>query len=568
MEITPEGKRALIAAVRRVAFTGLIILGAWLVLLILRGAIPADVIDLMYANGLMVSHNTAEWDWSSSLVMGESVSELVGERIGYTIQLIAIGAGFALVTAALLLILGVAITRMTEQPAWLAKTRQVLRMILVSYRVSAPVFYGATLLFVFPLIWWNWSPSLESDGIAWWPAFFISLLPAWLLVQTGHGVIINWPEKTIGSYRLLVRDVGIKLVVTILRLTGAMIAISLLIEQIFSVPGIGRLLVESLSTRDYPVVFGIAWVCVLIVVSAKLAADLIEIAYNHFYRQPATTKPVEKQTAPQRSIPRTWLFVSLTLVGVFALVAIITPLIAPYGYADGLGVTGADRLEPISGEYWMGADQLGRDVFSRVLYGIRLDMQVGVMIAGIIALVAVGWAFLAAYMRKMNSWAGDTLEDLVLLPRDILCAFPWLVLMLLLMTNVGPGVVQIALVCSLLLLPRTVGMMREAYSSPLDGHRWQHSILWSIPVILLFIVAGGILYVSSASYLGFGIPEPYAELGGMLNQGRRYYFQAQHLAIWPGVFLGLLPLVWMMVGETLLERLGFRSKAVWSKVVE
>ncbi len=566
MEISTEGKRALIAAGRRVVFTGLIILGAWLVLMGIRWAIPDDILRMMFMSGDYPTPQ--EWDWSRSLWTGRSVSGLVGEHLGDTLQLVAIGAGFALVTAALILILGVAISRVTRRPAWLVRLRQVLRLTLVSNRVSAPIFIGATLIWLYPGIWWSWSPPLEYDGIAWWPAFFVSLLPAWLLVQVGHGEIANWPEKQASSYGLLARDVGVKLLVTILRLTGAIIVVTVLVEQVFNYEVLGRLFISSLSMRDYPVVFGVAWVCVLIVVFAKLAADLIEIAYNHFRERPKPPGPTVEQSPPQRSIPRVWLFVSLALVVVFILIAIIAPFIAPYGYNDGMAITGAARLQPMGGEYLMGADQLGRDVFSRLLYGIRLDVQTGATIAAIVMVIAIGWAFLAAFVKKMNNWVGDTLEDLVLLPRDILCAFPWLVLLLLLMLNVGPGFGQVALMCSLLLLPRAVGMMREAYSSPPEGHSLQYGILWSIPVMLLFVVAGGILYVSSASFLGYGIPEPFPELGSMVNQGRRYFSDALHLAIWPGIFLVLLTLVWTMAGETLLERLGFRSKAVWSKVVE
>jgi peptide/nickel transport system permease protein len=563
--VNPETKRALIAAGRRVAFTGLIILGAWLVLMILRVAIPAWVINVLVYESPELSRNTADWDWSQSLWRGELVSEMIGERIGDTLQLLAVGAGFALVTAALFLVIGFAISQIPDQPAWLVKTRQVLRMILVSHRVSTPVFYGGTLLFIFPLIWWDWSPSLEYDGIAWWPAFFVSLLPTWLLVQVGHGEISNWRGGTAGLNWLLARDIGAKLLITILRLAGALIVVSVLVERIFNYSGLGDRLLYALATRDYPMAFGVVWAFVLIVALAKLAADLIEIAYNHFYKRPNPPELAGEQTVPQRSIPRAWLYVSLALVVVFILIAIIGPFIAPYGYDE---IRVGERLAPPGGEFILGTDVAGRDVFSRLLYGVRLDVEASAMITGIVMVVAIGWAFLAAFVRKMNNWVGDTLEDLVMLPRDILCAFPWLVLMLLLMSNVGPGLMQVSLVSSLVLLPRVVGMMREACSSPPEGHGWLYGVLWSIPIMLLFAVAGGILYVSSVSFLGYGIPEPWPELGSMINRGRPYMFQELHLAVWPGIFLVLLTLVWTMAGETLLERLGFHSKAVWSKVVE
>jgi peptide/nickel transport system permease protein len=87
--------------------------------------------------------------------------------------------------------------------------------------------------------------------------------------------------------------------------------------------------------------------------------------------------------------------------------------------------------------------------------------------------------------------------------------------------------------------------------------------------MLIFAVAGGILYLATASYLGFGSPPPSPELGGMLaGPARRYMLQAPWMALWPPVVLVLLLVSWIMAGEALLERLGFRSKAVWSKIWE
>ena len=91
----------------------------------------------------------------------------------------------------------------------------------------------------------------------------------------------------------------------------------------------------------------------------------------------------------------------------------------------------------------------------------------------------------------------------------------------------------------------------------------------SIPVMLVFGVAGTILYVSSISYLGFGVHPPNPELGGMLSgTGRTYMLEAPWMVKWPFIWLLVLSLVWVMAGQALLERLGFRSGAVWSKSVE
>jgi len=303
-----------------------------------------------------------------------------------------------------------------------------------------------------------------------------------------------------------------------------------------------------------------------VVALVKLVAELIEIAYNHFSHLPVSSEQGEEQPAPRLRIPTGWLIFCLVLIFISILVALVAPVFAPYGYNE---IILADRLAPPSADHILGTDNLGRDIFSRLLYGIRIDIQVGFMCAGILFVVAAGWATLAAYLRKANNWLGDTWEDLLMLPRDIICAFPWLVLLLLLMSIVGPGLLQVVLIGSLVLLPRAVGMMREAYSSPPEGRGWLYSVLWSIPVMFILTVAGAIFYTSSLSYFGFGIPPPVPELGGMLSgTGRAYMLQAPWMAQWSHLVLVLLSFVWVMAGDALLERLGFRSKAVWGKVVE
>ncbi|MBA7656325.1 hypothetical protein ES703_64249 [subsurface metagenome] len=577
--MSPEGKRALITGVRRMVFAGLILLGAWLLLIGLRGSAASITAELIAGqSGLpqeTVIESLAESGWSSSWVTGEPIAEMMAGRLGPTAQLVVLGGLMGLVIAAVLLFLGFLISQVTDRPSWLAQVRGVLRLVLVSRGVTIPIFAGATLLIIYPAIWWGYMPPIMfipffDDPIGnlemmILPAFFISLLPAWLLVQAGHGELANWLGKPTSSYGLLARDVSVKLVTRLLKLVGAIFVVALLMEQIFVLPGLGRLMMNAAMQRDYPVAFGVVWVFVLIVVLVKLAAELIEVAYNHFAKPPVSPEHAEEQTAPRVTIPKGWLFFSLGLVFLSIVAAVVGPMFAPYGMNE---IHAGDMLAAPSAKYMLGTDNLGRDIFSRLLFGLRTDFLALMCIPGLV-IIATGWAILAAYLRRANNWLGDTLEDLVMLPRDVACAFPWLLLLILLMSIMGPGLFTVALIGGLLLLPRAVGMMREAYSSPPEGRGWLYSVLWSIPVMILLTVAGSILYTSSASFLGFGIPPPSPELGGMLSgAGRSYMFMAPWMALWPGIPLALLGFVWVMAGDTLLERLGFRTKAVWLKAVE
>ena len=328
-----------------------------------------------------------------------------------------------------------------------------------------------------------------------------------------------------------------------------------------------------MSTRDFPEAFYIAWVSVIIVVLVKLVADLIEITYNRFSKRIQSTVSATEELPLKSAIPKGWLIFSLALVGVSILAAVVGPALAPYGWNQ---IMLQNRMAPPGPGLLLGADNVGRDILSRVLTGIRIDVSGGLAGAGIAVVIATGWAVLAERLKKTGK---QTLEQLVMLPVEILRAFPWLVLLPLLLNmwrwepRGMAGLIRVAapvtLFASLVLLPRVVVMIRETVGSSTSGKDWLQSVLRTIPVVFIFTVAGSILYISASSYLGIGVPPPYPELGGMLSSsGRQYMMVAPWMALWPALILSLLLFTWVMVGDALLERMGFRSKTIWSKTME
>ena len=144
-----EKNRALITAVRKVVFAGLILLAVWLILFALRSAIPANIIDLINQRlQVPVSYDSAAWDWSRSLLKDGSVSSLIGQRLGNTLAFIALCGIMSLVIAGILLFIGTLIGRITQRPGWLVKLREILRLILISGGASIPLFVISTLLIV------------------------------------------------------------------------------------------------------------------------------------------------------------------------------------------------------------------------------------------------------------------------------------------------------------------------------------------------------------------------------------------------------------------------------------
>jgi ABC-type dipeptide/oligopeptide/nickel transport system permease subunit len=561
--MSTESKRALIAVGRKAVMAGLILLVIWVILLALRHSIPSVIVDRMNA-GLKtpVSHDSSTWDWNKSLWTGHPVSQDISPRVSLTMQLIGLTGLFSLIVAGIALSLGVFIRRFTEKPHWLARVRSTLRLVLVSSSSSVLILtigpLSVGMMVLFHIYGWSWWLPDNSSALIYLAALYACILPAGLLIQAGHGEIVKWPETTPSP--ALAYDLGVKSVIRLLRLTGVIIVMTLEI-------GLGNLLIQSAITSDFPVVFSLIWIFVLIIVIAKLAANLIEIAYNYARKTAPSTEPVRMESPLRFAVPNGWLIFCEVLVVLLVLVAIIGPLLAPYGKNE---IHLIDRLSPPSAKYLLGTDQLGRDIFSRLLYGISIDVLTGLACAAVVSIVAAGWGMLAAYCRRMNNWIGDTLEDLVMLPREIACALPWLALILLIMCLwQNSSIVMVGVVCGLVMLPRAAGMVQEAYLSAPNGKDWVQGVLWSLPMVFLFATAGVIIYFSAISYLGLGVPPGVPELGSMLsNEGRQYLFAAPALGLWPAFCLAFSIFTFVMTGDVLLEKMGFRSKAVWSKTME
>jgi len=236
----------------------------------------------------------------------------------------------------------------------------------------------------------------------------------------------------------------------------------------------------------------------------------------------------------------------MLLVGIFA------DFIAPYGYND---MVLADRLSPPSATHLLGTDQLGRDVYSRIVYGARISMYVGLAVPSISVV-------LSAILGSVSGYFGGKVDIMIQRFVDAVMCFPGLVIILTVIALVGPGLVQVILVLGILggiggqvrVVRSAVMSIREsmyvdaarAIGSP-DTRTLLRHILPNImaPVIILFTVSMGsaILTEATLSFLGFGIPPPYPSWGGMLSKdARAYMLNAPWMALWPGLALALV--VW------------------------
>lgn len=577
--MTPENQRTVITIVRKIVFAGIVIMLAWLVLLGLRGAISVGSIYQLNQsmqqeldNFTEVSLSPWSWDWSKSLWTGKPVSDTIGAHLWPTLGYIAVIAAVSLLLAMAILFIGRLIYRATNKPKWLVKIRGILRLVLICTIISVPVITWETMVTVYPSIWWPLTP--DNPGVFVLALLTAATLPTWLLVQYGQGEIDNWPGAPALFDSALWRHLLITLGIKVLKLAGAIIVISFFVGLNTTFSGYSRAFFEAISRRDYPIIYGIFFALIVIVVLFKLVAELIESIYCCFRRPLPLTKTVDAPHAEKLTIPRWFVISSLVMVVITITVAIVAPLLTPYHYND---MTLTDRLQPPSATHILGTDNLGRDILSRLVFGFRLDLLIGLVVAAFITVLAIVWNIFGFYVHKPDDWRGDTMEDIIMLPRDVLGACPWLFLLLFLtsliiMPNSGTLTnlsLAIALFTGIVLLPRAVSLAREILDHPPLNRNWFQNILISVPTVFFFTVAGCILYVSTITYYGFGVPPPAPELGGMLSgPARRYMLEAPWMAVWPPIVLISLITIWVLAGESLLEKFGFHRKGFWSNIWE
>lgn len=258
----------------------------------------------------------------------------------------------------------------------------------------------------------------------------------------------------------------------------------------------------------------------------------------------------------------------LVLAGMLAL-ALLAERVAPYGYDE------ADifsRLKAPSEAHWLGTDNLGRDLLSRVIYGARVSMAVGFggVVVGLLLGTAVG---------LVSGYFGGRLDLVLQRVVDAFMCFPLLLVALTIMALLGPGLGNVILTLGLVLGVRDSRVIRSAVLS-VKAHLYLEAaralgaahaamigrhVLPNIlaPIIILGTVNLGAIILTEAalSFLGFGVPPPRPSWGGMLSgAGLVHMLRAPWLALWPGVALSLAVFGANMLGDALRDLLDPRLR--------
>lgn len=251
------------------------------------------------------------------------------------------------------------------------------------------------------------------------------------------------------------------------------------------------------------------------------------------------------------------LSIVLGLIGI----ALLAPLIAPY---DPTQISAGSQLQPPSAEHLFGTDKYGRDIFSRVLFGTRISIYVGLTSVGIAIALGIPLGLVAGYY-------GQFVDETVMRLMDAMMSFPPILLALVIMASLGPNLTNVLLALGFVYTPYLARVTRSATLETINEEYIQAAeargegdvfILFRevlpntlAPIIVQASIsfAFAILAEASLSFLGMGTQPPTPSWGLMINAGRGYLSDAPWMALFPGIAIGITVLGLNMFGDALRD---------------
>ncbi|WP_134702035.1 ABC transporter permease [Ammoniphilus sp. YIM 78166] len=261
--------------------------------------------------------------------------------------------------------------------------------------------------------------------------------------------------------------------------------------------------------------------------------------------------------------------VCLILLFLLVAAAVLAPFIAPH---DPTEMFKDHRLEGSSAEFLLGTDQFGRDLFSRILYGARISLLVGISSVAISVIFGSLFGLLAGYF-------GGRMDGIIMRIMDILFAFPEILLALAIVAALGPGMFNTILAIGIVNIPVFTRLVRSTVLSikNLEYVESARSIGASTSRIMFLeifpnvnapllvqstlAISGAILTESALSFLGLGIQPPDPSWGGMISESRRYMELAPGMIIWPSVAMTITILSFNLFGDALRDLLDPRHRS-------
>ncbi|MFI5444429.1 ABC transporter permease [Polaromonas sp. UC242_47] len=285
------------------------------------------------------------------------------------------------------------------------------------------------------------------------------------------------------------------------------------------------------------------------------------------------TAPVVSAAAPAADapfVPGRWrwvrknptLILGALLLIVVAVIAIAAPWLATH---DPQNIDPMLRMKPPSAEYYFGTDALGRDVFSRAVWGGQVSLIVGISVALLSMVVGVVLGLVSGFVR----WS----DGIIMRVMDGLMAIPGILLAIALMAVTRASLTTVIVAITVPEIPRVVRLVRSlaltlreqlyveaahAVGTRLPVILWRHilpNIVAPLVVQATFVAASAVLTEATLSFLGVGVPGQTPSWGNMMAEGRNFVAVAFHIILYPGILLALTVLAINMLGDGLRDAL-------------
>lgn len=268
-----------------------------------------------------------------------------------------------------------------------------------------------------------------------------------------------------------------------------------------------------------------------------------------------------------RRQPLAWIGVALMIL--FGAMALFASLLAPYNPA---ALDLSHRLASPDRAHWLGTDELGRDILSRVIWGARLSLTVAASVVGLSFLLGLIFGGIAGYYGR---WLDVSINTFLM---NAFLALPGILLAIAFVAFLGPGLRNLILALSIggwvgyarLVRAQVLAVKEREFVEAAravggsDFRIFTHHILPNIlqPLIVQAAIgmAGAVLAEATLSFLGLGVPPPAASWGSMLNDARPFLFDAPHLVVFPAIAVMLCVLSFNFLGDALRDYLDPRTR--------
>lgn len=270
---------------------------------------------------------------------------------------------------------------------------------------------------------------------------------------------------------------------------------------------------------------------------------------------------------PLRRLLRDWAaVVGLVLIAVITLATVLAPWILPYDFASAV----AFPLEPPSSQFWLGTDEVGRDIFTRIVYGARVSLMVGFVSTSIALAGGIPLGLLSGYF-------GGWLDSLIMRLMDTMFAFPAIILALAIVAVLGPSLVNAMIAIGVMQIPLFARLVRGNALSIKQLDYVQAAVaegagtgrilfahilpncLASVTVQFTLTFASAVLVEAALSFLGLGVAPPTPSWGAMLDTGRKLISLAPLYSVAAGAAIFVTVLSLNLIGDALRDVLDPRQ---------